>query len=225
MKTNIPALQVVGSIAIPPSVIKHRFVREALAVATLFSQDDERIERVVGTLNNKKCELYGWATSVAAHTDKTGYVYLLPLNDGNSVIYTEDHEIHLKVGEVVRLNDFHLHWTVDEFPIVCAFVGSFKEPNDKQAMTTLQQGVTALAKGDYYDAPRVRSGFQAMLEDECFAIIDSIESPEQMLISDALVCGLWIEPCGECGEPAIKLDSYYPYFNDENKCRNHLRAD
>lgn len=225
VKADIHPLQVVGSIPIPPSVIKHRFVREALAVVNLFSEDDERVERVVGTLNNKKCELYGWATSVIAHTDKTGFVYLLPLNDGNSVIYTKSHEIHLKIGEVIRLNDFHRHWTVDEFPVVCAFIGSFDEPNDEKAMAILQAGITALANGDYYDSPRVREGFQAMLDDECFAIVDSIEDPEQMLISDALVCGLWIETCGECSEPAIKLDSHYPWFTDQNKCRNHLRID
>jgi len=216
---QLKSVQVIGQIAVPQTVLEHRFVKEALAVVNFFQKDDERAERVIGTQNSKKCELYGWSTCVAPHTDNEGYVYLLPLNDIGSFLYTEDSEVYLQQGTVVRLNDFSSHWTFDDVPVVCAFVGSFKEPNDEQAISILKEGVNALERGDYYDAPRVREGFQVVMDDECWAwSSEDMDNVKLMLLSDAKEKDLFIELCACCGEHASKLDSLWPYHFENNIC-------
>lgn len=214
---NLKSVQIVGQIAVPQTVLEHRFVKEALAVVNFFQKDDERIERVIGTKNSKKCELYGWSTCVAPHTDNEGYVYLLPLNDIGSFLYTEDSEVYLQQGTVVRLNDFSSHWTFDDAPVVCAFVGAFKEPNDDQAIAILKEGINALERGDYYKAPRVREGFQVIMDDECWAS-KNIDDVQLMLLTDAQAQDLFIELCACCDKPATKLDSTWPYHFDNNRC-------
>lgn len=220
------SIAVVGHIEIPPAVLEHRFVREALAIVTMFEEDEERVERVIGTPNSGKCELYGWATCIPPHVDNKGLVYLVALTDGDSFLHTEDSEARLLPGTVVRLNDFRQHWTVDERPMVCAFVGVYDDPEDEQAMQILRDGVAALARGDYQGAPRVGPGFRVLLDDEGLVCVDYCDmTVEPMLLADAKARGLEPEACAECGRPAVTLDQHWPYHQENNRCHAHRRME
>jgi hypothetical protein len=41
----------------------------------------------------------------------------MPLNDIGSFLYTDDSEVYLQQGTVVRLNDFSQHWTFDDLVV------------------------------------------------------------------------------------------------------------
>ena len=225
------SLAVVGHIEIPPVVLEHRFVREALAnTMTLVQNEDPRMQ-VVGTENTKACELYGWAPNVDSHRDCTGWVYLVALNAGFSHVHAwasakplarKLHSVELRPGTVVRLWDFCEHWTEDRTARVAAFVGSYERPRDAEALAALQRGIDALAAGSYYGAPRVRDGFRALLPDECLAANDDFTELHPMLVADARRQKRFIECCAVCGKPAIRPDDKWPYFSDKSACRDHL---
>lgn len=226
-------LEVIGRIDIPESVLSHRFVIEALACAHVLGQNEDSKERVVGTENTKKVELYGWAPNVDCHVDQTGLVYLLALNEGKGTVNcwnenppTSDDPVSvwMPAGTVVRLNDYMPHWTEDDQCRVCAFLGSFREPCDAAAIALLQESVQALARGDYYGAPRVREGFRALRPDECLVPNDAFDAYEPMLLADAQKQGKWFEPCSECDQPAVRLDNHWPYCTEYNRCAEHLRG-
>jgi hypothetical protein len=225
----------IGRIEIPPAVLDHRFVLEALGCALVLQQSDDRKAGVVGTDNSRLCELYGWAPNVPAHRDNTGWMYALMLDDGVSRIHamsdpglshavspSEKIEIRVTAGDVFRLCDFCEHWTEDVRARVAAFVGCFDEPDDERALAILRAGVAALARGEYYGAPRVRDGFRTLLPDECYAASDECTDAELMLLSDAKHAGRWIQTCGVCEAPAVRLDHYWPYHHEYNRCREHL---
>ena len=223
-------LEIIGHIAIPRAAKEHRFYREAFMVARALGKDAGRYEKVIGTINDRKCELYGWGANVDAHTDDSGYIYICLMSAADSLILVEpslddpqEHSALMQIGTVVRLNDFRRHWTYDgEGSRVCAFVGSFSEPDDVAAMTILTEGIATLARGDYYGAPRVRDGFRVMLSDECFALPEFDSGrPELMLKADAEAKGLLIIPCAKCGEPASKLDAHFPYDWTYCLCSKH----
>jgi len=227
----IADLQLVGHIAVPPAVLEHRFVREALACTDLFARhrdDGDHSHQVVGTENTKRVELYGWTPHVDQHVDRTGYVYLLALNEGRStvnVMVGDDIEsLWLPAGAVLRLNDYQVHWTEDDSVRVCAFVGSFPTPQDVEALATLQTGIDALARGDYYGAPRVGSGFRVPLDDECYVMTEPGDGVELMLLADAEARGRLIERCAQCDALAVRIDRHYPYHTDMNRCRAHLKG-
>ncbi|MGE4243660.1 hypothetical protein [Ramlibacter sp.] len=219
-----PMLVPVGRIEVPPTVVAHRFHREALANAMLAATREEESDRVVGTENTKRPELYGWGQNVGRHVDNTGFMYLVPLSLEHSVLYAlhkgDFAEQMLRVGEVVRLWDFAPHWTEDRAPVVSAFVGSFDEPCDEHALQLLAGAVAALARGDYFGAPRVASGMQILLDDECFATAD-FESAAVTLIADAKRQRRFVIPCAQCNRPAHVLDHHWPYEWSLNACRDH----
>jgi hypothetical protein len=224
-------LELVGHIDVPPAVLEHRFVREALACTRMFAQhrnDGDHTHQVVGTENTRRVELYGWTPHVDPHVDRTGHVYLLALNEGRSsvnVLIGDDIEsLWLPAGAVVRLNDYQVHWTEDDSSRVCAFVGSYEAPQDAEAMTLLQSGVDALVRGDYYAAPRVGPGFRVPMDDECFVMNEPGDGVELMLIADAEARGRLIERCAHCDALAVRIDRHYPYHTDMNRCREHLHS-
>lgn len=218
----VPALAPVGVIQIPDTVLAHRFVVEIEAVVHVVTNSDEVGSPVAGTSNTKACELYGWGPDVAPHADRTGFVYLVCLNDGDSTLHAlhdgEHTSVTLRRGEVVRLWDGAEHWTQDETARVAAFVGSFKEPQDAEALAVLTAGVGALGRGDYYGAPRCSPGFVVPRKDECYVANWEASTYEHMLLSDAKAQGRHIIECACCGAPAIRVDGHWPYFWDGNKC-------
>lgn len=226
----IPPLASVGRIDVPDSVRDHRFAVEALANCMVAETRDDPGARVVGTVNIKRPELYGWGPNVLEHTDRTGYVYLAPLVlTGTSTLFVRHggrpKRIALQVGRVVRLDDHVPHWTVDDGRVVCAFVGSFDWPCDADAVAALRDGVAALARGDYYDAPRVAPGCRVMLRDECLAWREDPDDVRPMLLADAKRDGYVIEKCGKCKtRNAARLDHHHPYFAEGNRCMRCLEA-
>lgn len=225
-----PPLAIVGHLEVPAAVLKHRFYIEALACAMMFDARHHDGEgRVIGTANTKQCELYGWAPNVDSHVDKTGWVYGVALNAGRTTVAawpmkTDDDlvMVELPAGAVFRLDDHVMHWTEDAAPRVAAFVGSFEAPNDAAALAILRDGIAALARGDYYGAPRVREAFRCLLPDECLVSNEAMTDYEPMLLADALRAGRFVIPCASCGKPAVRVDNHWPYHWDTNRCRDHM---
>lgn len=223
-------LAMIGHIPIPLDVLFHRFFHEALGIVELMTkkvEQGESLEPVVGTGNTHEVELYGWAPHVPPHEDQTGYVYLVPLNDGRSTLNVWIDEIpecvRLLPGVVVRLNDYARHWTEDTNPRVCAFLGSFDTPCDAEALAKLEAAITLLAEGAYYGAPRVREGFRVLLPDECIVANEQFDDTEVMLLADAKAEGRLILPCGKCHRPAVIMDDKWPYHSEMNRCIKHIR--
>lgn len=48
---------------------------------------------------------------------------------------------------------------------------------------------------------------------------------ERMLLDEAKEQGRAIIRCALCKEPAVRLDCYWPYFSEQNRCRRHLVED
>jgi hypothetical protein len=225
-------LEVIGHIVVPAGVMLHRFAREAYACARLAAEKikaRESLESVIGTANTKKVELYGWAPNVDSHADKTGIVYLVALNSGKTTVNVLQGDdaisVELPRGTVVRLDDHATHWTEDNRVRVCAFIGSYDEPHDAEAITLLQAGVAALARGDYYGAPRVRDGFRVLMDDECLVLNSDGDGVDTVLHADALTMNEFIVSCAACEAPAVRLDSHFPYQWDMNRCREHLKKE
>ncbi|WP_454056886.1 hypothetical protein [Cupriavidus sp. Marseille-Q8015] len=168
-------LEIVGHIEIPPAVLRHAHVAEALAAA-LEADRDEIGDRVVRTAKCQQVELYGWGANLDVHRDSTGYVYLVALNAGTTRLVCmadmpgddsdcdEDQEVSvdLQPGMVVRLDDSYLHWTEDSDARIAAFVGAFDVPCDEAALAQLRAGVDALARGTAH-APRVMTDYRVRL--------------------------------------------------------------
>lgn len=220
-------LAVVGHLSIPPATLEHRFTVEALAVA--HSRESQDLERVVGTDNTGRCELYGWAPHVAPHADGFGFVYLVCLNDGKTSICARDtsdevYEVFAPAGAVIRLDDRMEHWTSDTAARVAAFVGHFPEPGDEAAIAQLEAGIAALAMGLYAGAPRVRDGFRVLLDDECWSAATLDDELQTTLLQEAKTEGRWIEMCSHCGKPAVRTDPKWPYSMALSRCMKHLTA-
>lgn len=225
-------LEIIGHIPVPDIVMRHRFVKEALACARLMAKkvdDRESREQVVGTANTRQVELYGWAPNVDSHADKIGIVYLLALNDGKSTVNVMEGDdatcVWLPRGAVARLDDHVSHWTEDDQVRVCAFLGAFKEPCDADALAMLTDAVKALATNEYYRAPRVREGFRVLLADECLVMNRPGDGVDTMLLTDAIQNSRLVETCAKCGKPAVRVDDRYPYHTDMNRCREHMKED
>lgn len=207
----------------PRSALQHRHVREALAIARMYS--DNRMENVIGIANRvaPHAQLYGWGCNVAKHKDETGFVYLLPLLLRRSWMYVNKRRMVLARGDVVRLNDFALHWTVDSGPVVCLLSGVHKVPNDGLAIQQLEHGISFLEQG-LYDAPRVSEGFRVPGQDECYAMASvSDGDPTLMLTHVAQKERLFIVPCSSCDNPAKIMDTLFPYHWENNRCQDHLK--
>lgn len=223
-------LEIIGQIDIPCEVLAHRFVREALGCARHIADEGDVRHQVVGTANTRKVELYGWAPHVDSHVDNTGWVYLLALNEGRSTLNVwgadgEPVSVWMPAGAVVRLDDRAEHWTEDDSVRICAFIGSYPTPHDYDALVALQAGVSALARGDYYGAPRVRDGFRVLMPDECIVGDYNRCTYEPMLLIDAQRQRRWVETCALCCKAAVKIDQHWPYHTDMNRCAEHLKGD
>lgn len=224
----LPPVEIIGRLEIHPAVLEHRFVLEAMAATKVMAESDDGDNRVIGTNNTGSCELYGWNPNVPEHADRTGWVYLVPATGSGLIVANQNGQefcVLAEPGDVVRLNDFQDHFTHDDGPRLALFVGAFCEPDDERAKAILAHGLAALAEGLYYGAPRVRGGFQALLEDECLACTDAeYDTVEPMLTADARAQGRLILQCGQCDALAVQSDPHFPYHQDRNRCRQHLTA-
>lgn len=210
----------IAQLPIAPAVRSHRFVREALALARLFSRKE--VERVVGTRNDVRspeCQLYGWGKNVPEHVDNTGWIYFVPLLGKPSIICAGRHDVLASSGDVCRLWDFAPHFTYDDTARVCLFIGPYDQPSDDSALAVLTAGLQQLTAG-IYEAPRVSPGFRVPASDECFALVD--DAGELMLIERAKACGYTIALCSQCSRRAIKLDAHFPWDWSMNFCGHHL---
>lgn len=223
--------EIVGRLEIPAAVLEHRFVIEALACAHVMADSEDENRRVVGTAEGRLCELYGWGANIKAHRDNTGWTYLMCLNEGISYIHARlkaratgvgpSAVVRVTAGDVIRLNDFHEHWTEDAAPRVAAFVGSWPQPWDEGAVSLLQTGIDKLVAGDYYGAPRVARGYRALQPDECLVADADMTGYEPMLKADADQQGRFIITC-HCEKPAVRVDDHWPYHWEHNRCQQHL---
>lgn len=226
----MPSLELMRHIEIPRQVASHRFVLEALRCAESLCDNRDPRHRVIGTSDGNRPELYGWAPNVKPHRDKTGWMYALMLNDGISYIHArkhvalagggESHQIRVQAGDIFVLNDFCEHWTEDVTPRVAMFIGCFDDRCDAEALAKLQSGLTALAAGEYYGAPRVKEGYRSMSPDECFVSNSDMSDAEVMLLADARRQERLVVEC-HCGQPAVELDRHWPYFWDHCVCAEH----
>lgn len=219
-----PVLEVIGRVSVPEKALDHRFVKEVVSALADGAEDASLEAPVAGTLDSHVCELYGWGPNVSPHVDRTGYVYLACLNEGESLLHAlhlgKASSVTLLRGDVVRLWDHAHHWTEDSNYRVAAFVGSFEAPKDTQALRMIADGIRALANGDYYGAPRASHGLVTVQEDECYAAVWESGTYEPMLLGDAKAHGRYIIGCARCGRPASSIDPHWPYFWDHNRCRN-----
>lgn len=216
-----PPIATITQLPIDPAIRKHRFVREALAIARLRSK--EEIERVIGTRNDirkPECQLYGWGKHVPEHVDATGWIYFVPLLGKPSIICAGGVDVLASNGDVCRMDDCAPHFTYDDTARVCLFIGPYAQPADEVAIAALTVGLQQLASG-VYQAPRVREGFRVLMSDECYAIVD--DSYETMLITDAQARGRTIALCGQCNRRAVKLDHHFPWDWSGNVCERHLK--
>lgn len=221
-QVTVQHLRAVGFCLVPAAVRRHRFVREALACAKVLS-DPEKLDRIIGTENTRLPELYGWAPPIAKHTDNAGYMYLMPIIDGGGVLHAEGADpVPLELGTIIRLDDRRVHWVEGGEPSVAMFLGCYPEPVDTLAVQSLCRALFALERGDYYGAPRVKDGFRALLDDECYAALPSDERCRVMLTKDARAAGLDVQECAFCHKPAVQLDEYWPYYTEQHRCRDHL---
>lgn len=221
-----PALAAVGQIHVGRRAFRHRHYLEALALTQVFDADAERVERVIGTANKERprAQLYGWGRNVAPHRDGTGWIYLVPLTLGRSVLHVGRLALELEAGVVYRMNDFARHWTFDDAPVVCLFAGVFEGPRDARALRMLRRGALQLGLRDRH-APRVSQGFRVPLGGECYA--------DPHLQGDRRLCRLalakrkgWVvADCSVCGAPAVRLDTHWPYLADYNRCGRCLCQD
>jgi hypothetical protein len=235
MEATPAPLAAVGHIDIPAGVLTHRFHHEAMANCMLSAkrQAEEEDAGVVGTANTREVELYGWSANVDSHVDKTGYVYIMPLNSAAKVSAWRDGmvenvvSITAKPGDVLRLDDFALHWTEEPEGqlTTAAFIGSWPEPCDALALEKLAAAVAKLAAGDYYGSPRVREGFRVLLADECLAANAAHDELETMLRRDAFGQKRYVLLCGKCNSVAVRADSHWPYHAETSRCRKHLGTD
>lgn len=211
-----------GRISIPGMALRHPHVREARCLAHVYAVEEDRVERVIGTNNVQTTlspQLYGWGPNVGRHKDHTGFVYFTPLLLRYSCVHTRRRAIRLQRGTVYRLHDFAEHWTRDSAPVVCLFIGPYAFPMDNIARADLQKGADQLGAGRA-DAPRVSSGFRVPLRGECYALVG--DSAVLVTLERARKEGLLIARCALCEKFAISVDKYFPSFQDQSRCLEHL---
>lgn len=133
----------VGELRVPPRALKHMHIKEARAIATMFS--DDRVERIIGTRNKGApgAQVYGWGPNVPKHADETGWIYFAPLMMGRSHVNAGHVRLELEPFAVYRLNDHAIHWTEDTAPVVCLFAGVFPEPDDGGALARARHWLIA----------------------------------------------------------------------------------
>lgn len=216
-------LKVIANLSIHPAVREHRFVRRA--------QEDvfalEPTHPVIGTRNTQQVELYGWAGSVPMHKDNHGYMYLLVLSGGNGQLVVGGHQAPLVDGVLIRMDDRVEHGTIQQGMTVAMFLGTFLEPCDEYALQMMQDALMHLKAGSY-EAPRTSVSMKRLEADECFWFVGPenigelqtlirLRSDVDLTTEDVVTCG-----CPGCCQPAILLDSYFPYHWEGNVCIHHL---
>lgn len=209
---------IIGNIKIPISVLAHRFLNELI---TELSSDGNQLknstDRVFGTHNTQKPELYGFIGDIESHIDNKGFVYFMPLNDIEGTFYNAEGEnIHYRQGDVIRMDDRIMHGVRQNGYVAAMFIGAFEQPKDDTALKLFNEAICQLSNKDSYKkAPRWLNA--PIANDECYKLVG--DHGERDLITNTNEPILCSTQC--CNDVAIKLDSKFPYFWDYNFCKKH----
>lgn len=230
----VEGITYLANLEIPSKIREHRFYRQLEKSLAERKVESGIKEPVLGTHDVNRSELYGWYGSVPMHVDNKGIVYFVLLNDVKGVLMAEGCEpIDYKKGSLIRMNDFVKHSVVQEGNAFALFVGVYDEPNDKQAIQTLRDGLQLLASDEdnYFEAPRYIGA--KLEEDECMAYcatlppalvpINRCENTYVMRIEDAKRIDALPLECSHdgCDRMATTLDHHFPFHWDYNCCDSH----
>jgi len=208
----------VANINIPNNVYKHRFYKELDKILSSYDMGAKTsMDRVFGTHNTHKPELYGFVGHIEPHRDNKGIVYFMPLNDVKGIFYNSDGEsIDYKQGDVIRMDDRVMHGVYQKGHVVAMFIGAFDFHQDHKVIELFNRAITQLSDGNSYKtAPRWLSA--PIARDECFELED-LEPVRNLLqhANEPILCSV-----DECNKVAVKLDNKFPYFWEYNLCHIH----
>ncbi|MAT93778.1 MAG: hypothetical protein CME59_14390 [Halioglobus sp.] len=199
----------------------YHFWEARVCLSVLQKSEDPQSMGVIGTTDNQRAELYGWNNPVKPHIDSLGgshWMYGLLLS-GNCSLSIKERTIDLEQGDIFRLDDSVRHWTEGRGQSICAFAGTWRTPADDTAVQTLTRGVQRLANGTWR-APRIGPGFRILQPGEVLATNDFNKSHTvPRTLADRR--GWHILRCSRCLNPAVVLDDYWPYHNDNSLCTVH----
>ncbi len=220
-----PAIEKIAHIDIPASVLKHANVTQVTDFLRASAELDD-LDRVIGTQNTKKPELYGWVGDIDWHVDNQGDVYFVILSNNNGVLFAENEApIHYNQGDVVRMNDFTRHKVEQNGEAVGLFVGAFKCGNDELAINALKKALGSLTEcsiKSYDRAPRWEGG--PLHDYECYVWhFDEELDLERTLHTNATDTQGMILTCSHdgCNKHASQIDHHFPYMEDNNRCTTH----
>lgn len=223
-----PAIELISEIFVPESVSAHPNVTQICnSLRARVDLDDD--DRVIGTQNTQKPELYGWIGNIDWHVDNKGDVYFLILSDSTGVLFAEgETPISYSQGDVIRMNDFTRHRVEQNGLAVGLFMGAFEYGDDTKAINALTEAVSALTeqyKSNYDNAPRWEGS--PLQDDECYIWhFDEECNYERTLLERATDTQGMILTCSHdgCTKPASEIDHHFPYMSDQNRCTTHQRG-
>lgn len=220
-----PAIERIFEIFVPESVSAHSnvtLISESLRARVDLDDND----RVIGTQNTQKPELYGWVGDIDWHVDNKGDVYFLVLSDSKGTLFAEgEAPISYSQGDVIRMNDFTRHKVEQTGLAVGLFIGAFECGDDDKAISALQNAVELLAANnpdDYGKAPRWEGS--PLQDGECYVWhFDEELQFERTLLERATGTQGMIITCSHlgCDCPASEIDHHFPYMDDNNLCTTH----
>lgn len=225
MKKIPPPLRLLRKrLQVPPSLYENKNFIEAEAVT-------ERIcygkKEVLGTANSQRVELYGWKNPVGMHRDKEqfkpSYVYFcllrgevqIGLRDKDNACYWETPA----VGQIIRMDECMEHWTTGFGQCVALFCGTYSKTCDAQVTRMMEIGIRRLAAN--IRGPRVALHYTFLFNHgECLVNRNNIPRLSTVRVAERLNQEIIV--CSKCYEPATRVDPYYPYAVDRNRCLAHL---
>lgn len=220
-----PAIEKITHIDIPPAALKHANVTQ-VSDFLLASAELDDLDRVIGTQNTKKPELYGWVGDIDWHVDNQGDVYFVILSNNSGVLFAENETpINYRQGDVIRMNDFVRHKVEQNGEAVGLFVGAFECGNDELAINALKTALSNLTEcgiKSYDSAPRWEGG--PLHDYECYVWhFDEELDLERTLHANASDTQGMILVCSHegCSKHASQIDHHFPYMDDNNLCANH----
>jgi hypothetical protein len=220
-----PAIEKIAHIDIPDAALKHDNVKQVTDFLISRTELDD-LDRVIGTQNTKKPELYGWVGDIDWHVDNQGDVYFVILSNNSGVLFAENESpIQYSQGDVIRMNDFTRHKVEQSGEAVGLFIGAFECGDDMLAIDALKTALDSLTERSiesYGRAPRWEGG--PLHDYECYVWhFDEELDLERTLHANALGTQGMILMCshGGCSKHASQIDHHFPYMDDNNLCATH----
>lgn len=220
-----PAIEKIAHIDIPDAALKHDNVKQVTDCLVSRAELDD-LDRVIGTQNTKKPELYGWVGDIDWHVDNQGDVYFVILSNNSGVLFAENETpIQYSQGDVIRMNDFTRHKVEQSGEAVGLFIGAFECGDDTLVIDTLKTALDSLTERSiesYGRAPRWEGG--PLHDYECYVWhFDEELDLERTLHANASGTQGMILMCSHegCSKHASQIDHHFPYSDDNNRCTNH----